>query len=38
MNSFVRFVSVALLVAIASVAGAQTNVTIHGEVVNGAGK
>lgn len=38
MNGMVRLFCVAWLLLWAAVAGAQTNVTIHGEVVNGAGK
>lgn len=38
MIRFVRFLSIAILTVCASMAGAQTNITIHGEVVDGAGK
>lgn len=38
MNGLVRYLILTFLAACAGVAGAQTNITIHGEVVNGAGK
>ena len=38
MSHSIKLFSVALFVLLACSAGAQTNITIHGEVVNGAGK
>ena len=38
MIRFVRFLSIAILVACTGTVAAQTNITIHGEVVDGAGK
>ena len=38
MNRLLKYMIVALLTAMTATAVAQTNITIHGEVVNGAGK